>query len=192
MSIRKTLKSPANEVWLQPAALRSTRVHFLLIGVYMLSIVIFDSWNLIAHEAVIQRWTSVAILLILNTVFWYLARQKFTNPIAYRSIIFSLVIMDVVFAAYSTYTQRGMASKSVFLFVIPIITAAVSQSRSAILATASLCVAGYSLATVRYFYEHYGEGFRVELYGEIFLYSALFFIIALMLLVVVRPNPDSA
>lgn len=174
---------------LQMSAVRATRVHFVYIAAYMLSIVIFDSWNLITHEDVLQRWTAAALMVVINTVMWYLARQQFKSQSVYRYIIFTTILADIIFAAYNVFSQRGMASKSVALFAVPIITAATLKRRSVILAATSLSVAAYSTAAVRYFYLHYGEGFRVQLYGEIFFYSALFFVMALLLLVVVRPDP---
>ena len=164
--------------WLQSAALRTTRLHFLYVGAYMASIIVFDSWNLLTHEAVSDFWTIAISLLVLNTVFWYLARMTFANPMVYQLLILLLVVADIIFASLTIYWERGLASSS----------AAALRSRSTLIATATLCAAGYSAAAVKYFYQHYGESFRVELYGEIGLYSAVFFILVGLLLVVVRPS----
>src|SRR3989344_1515139 len=174
--------------WLQSAALRTTRLHFLYVGAYMASIIVFDSWNLLTHEAVSDFWTIAISLLVLNTVFWYLARMTFANPMVYQLLILLLVVADIIFASLTIYWERGLASSSVILYTVPIITAAALRSRSTLIATATLCAAGYSAAAVKYFYQHYGESFRVELYGEIGLYSAVFFILVGLLLVVVRPS----
>jgi hypothetical protein len=170
--------------------LRIVRVHFLYVAVYMLSIIIFDSWNLISHEAVLQRWTLAGSLLIINTIIWYLCKVRLNNDNIYRILLAVLIIADILFAAINVYWQRGMASKSVMLFVVPIVSAALIRSRSLLLATASLSAAAYSMASVQYFYENYGQGFKVELYGEVFLYSATFFILAGLLMISFRPAKD--
>jgi hypothetical protein len=174
--------------WVQEAAVRVTRVHFLYIAAYMASIVVFDSWNLLVHDAVSTRWTAAGSLLILNTVLWYLARMKFSNDLVYKIIILTLIVADIIFASFNVFWQRGLASKAVALFAVPIITAAVLRSRTTILAAASLSVASYSIAAVRYYNQHYGESFRVELYGEVGFYCALFFILVGLLLIIIKPK----
>lgn len=170
--------------------LRITRIHFLYILAYMLSLVIFDSWNLITHQGMLERWTVVGALLVVNTIIWYLCRAKLKNDNIYLALLIVLIICDILFAAINVYWQRGMASKAVFLFTIPIISAGLMKSRSLVLATASVSAAAYSIASVRYFYENYGQGYRVELYGETVLYSALFFVIAVLMMVNFRKAPD--
>jgi hypothetical protein len=170
--------------------LRLTRVHFFYVAAYMLSIIMFDSWNLISHEAVLQRWTLVGVLLIINTVIWYLCKVRLKNDNIYRLLLVALILTDIVFAAVNVYWQRGMASKSVMLFVVPIISAALIRSRSLVLATASLSTAAYSIVCVNYFNLNYGQGFKIELYGEIFFYSALFFVLGALLMVGFRPARD--
>jgi len=169
---------------------RITRVHFLYIAAYMLSIIVFDSWNLITHEAVLQRWTAAGALLIVNTVVWYLCRAKLQNENIYKVLLAVLLICDILFAAVNVYWQRGMASKSVMLFVVPVISAGLTKSRSLLLATTTISAAAYSIAAVRYFYENYGQGFRVELYGEVFFYSALLFVIAGFMMIHFRRAPE--
>lgn len=170
--------------------LRITRVHYLYILAYMFSIIIFDSWNLIEHEAVLQRWTAAGALLIVNTIIWYLCRAKLQNENVYKILLIVLLVSDILFAAVNVYWQRGMASKSVMLFVVPIISAALIKSRSLLLATTTIAAAAYSIASVRYFYENYGQGFRIELYGEVFFYTALLFVIAGFMMIGFRKAPE--
>jgi hypothetical protein len=183
MAKSKTLNS-----WLQSTAVRVTRIHFLFIAAYMASIVAFDSWNLFTHADIGNRWTAAAILLIINTVCWYIARIKFSTETIYLILIIALVLADIVFAATNIYWERGLASKSVILFAVPIITSAATRSRSTILAAASLSSAAYSTSAIRYFNLHYGESFRIELYGYVGLFCAVFFILAALLLVIVQPR----
>lgn len=170
--------------------LRITRVHFLYIMAYMFALILFDAWNLLAHEAVLQRWTAAGALLVINTIIWYLCRADIKNVAAYRTLLAILLVCDVLFAAMNVYWTRGMASKAVILFVVPIISAALSRSRSLLVATSAVSAAAYSIAVVRYFYENYGQGLRVELYGEIVFHSLLFFVLAGLLMVFFRRAPD--
>jgi hypothetical protein len=172
------------------ALLRMCRVHFVYVFLYMLSIIIFDSWNLLSHEAVLQRWTLAGALLVITTIIWYLCKLQLKNQDVYKVLLIVLLVADIIFAAVNVYWQRGMASKAVMLFALPIICAALVRSRSLLIATASLSVAAYSTAAVRYFYDNYGQGLRVELYGEIFFYSGLFFVLAGLLMIAFRAAPD--
>jgi hypothetical protein len=184
-------KQASRAGWLQTNALRVTRVHFLYIVSYMLALVIFDSWNLYTHDAVVQRWTLAAILFVLNTVFWYMSRLKFSTDSLYVALVLLLIVADIVFAATNIYWERGMASRSVVLFAVPIITAGTLRSRSILLATTALSMVAYSTAAVRYFYQHYGEGYRVELWGDLFLYSAAFFVLGWLLMILIRPTNET-
>ncbi|MFZ1324037.1 MAG: hypothetical protein WAQ57_02660 [Candidatus Saccharimonadales bacterium] len=170
--------------------LRICRVHFLYIAVYALAIIIFDSWYLLSHEAVLQRWTLAGALLVVNTVIWYLCKLRFKNQNIYKILLVVLLAAGIIFAGVNVYWQRGMASKAVLLFTIPILSAALVRSRSLLLATASVSTAAYSTAAVRYFFDNYGQGLRVELYGEVAFYSAMFFVLAGLLMIGFRPAPD--
>jgi hypothetical protein len=179
-------KKPDN-TWLRDSVIRATRFHFLFIAFYAISIIVFDSWNLITHESVAQRWTLAGGLFVVNTVLWYLSRMRFNGLLPYKIMLIVLIICDIVFAAMNIYWQRGMASKSVALFAVPIITSAILRSRTALLATAALSTAAYTVSAVRYFNLNYGEGYRVELWGELFFYSAVFFVLAWLLWVIINP-----
>lgn len=184
-------KSKTSRPWVQLAAIRITRIHFLFMLAYALQIVAFDSWNLIPHEAVSQRWTAIGSLIVLNTIIWFLAKIDFDRPIYYIGLIMTLVTADIILAGFNVYWERGMASSSVILFVLPLLSAAVIRSRTLILATATLCSVAYSTAAVRYFNLNYGEGFRVQLWGQVGFYSALFFIFAFILMVAMNLSDDS-
>jgi hypothetical protein len=184
-------KTKNNTNWLQTISIRLSRVHFVYIAVYMASIIVFDSWNLFTHPAIGDRWTAAAILLILNTVCWYVSRIKFNSDTIYIFLVILLVIADIIFAATNVYWERGLASKAVALFAIPIITAAALRSRSTILAAASLSTAAYSLTVIRYYNLHYGESLRIELYGYVGLFCAVFFILAALLMIIIQPNNDA-
>lgn len=187
---KKTFPKKSELNWLRTNSVRVARVHFAYMAAYAVSIIIFDSWNLFTHEAVSSRWTAAGIVFVLATLAWYVGRMKFKTSSIYVYAVLMLVAADLAFAGLHIYWERGLASKSVILFAIPLITAATLRSRSTLLATAALSTAVYSTAAVRYFYAHYGESFRVELYGYLFLFCSLFFIIAWLLWLIIRPTQE--
>ncbi len=177
--------------WTRTTTVRAARVHYVFILAYILSTVAFDTWNLYTHEAVRQLWTAAGVLFVVNTVVWFVARSsKFKSETVYLSALQVLVLADIAFAAYNVHWQEGLASKSVALFALPIVTAAMLRSRSMLIATAALSAAAYSVTAVRYFFEHYGEGYRIELYGTVGFYCAFFFVLALLLMVVINPTRE--
>ncbi len=185
-------KNSSSANWLQVPVLRITRIHFLLAIAYALQTIVFDSWNLISHQAVSQRWTAIGIFVISDTVLWFLAKLNNDNIMYYRIIVLVLIIADILLAGINVYWERGMASTSVILFSLALITAASLRNRSTLVATATLAAVAYSTAAVRYFNTNYGEGFRVQLWGQVGFYSALFFIITLLLMAVVNIPKNSS
>lgn len=174
-------KQPASAVNLKPGIIRLIRIHFVFVLTYATNIIISDSWNLIPADALMQRWTAAAAMLVVTTIIWYMVRNSAGQVGLYRNSLYALILLDILVAAFTVYTQRGMASRGVMLFTIPLIFSTLLASRSALLATASLSTAAYVLAAVKYFTDHPGEGYKVELYGEVGFYSALFFIFAALL-----------
>jgi hypothetical protein len=180
----KNIKPAEN--WLQIALMRVSRLHFVYVAIYVAAIIMFDSWNLLPHEAVAQRWTAAGILLGVTTFIWYIGRLKLAGQV-YGWLILALALADITFASFNVYWQRGMASKAVMLYVVALVSAAATRSRSSVLAIAALSVGAYTTAAVRYFNLNYGEGFRVALYGEILFYSALMFVVVWLLFILIRP-----
>lgn len=174
--------------WFRSAAASLTKVHFFFAFAYALNIIISDSWNLVPPEALKQRWNVAAAMLIVTTIVWYLIRSTQKGSGYYRNFIYALILLDIAVAAFTVYTQRGMASRGVALFAIPIAVSAILASTTALFATAALCTASYMLAAIRYFIDNPSEGYKVELYGEISFYCLIFFILAGILAVLVRPK----
>jgi hypothetical protein len=166
---------------------RITSLHFLYVLALAIQLIVYDAGKLIAPEMTLKRWLSIGALLIINAVVWYIARNRSGKPSTLKWAIFMLVISDIMIASFNVYTQRGMASKGVLLYIIPIIIAATIARRSALIATSILCTAAYVSTTVAYFVLNFNEGYKLELYGEISFYSALFIIIAALLWVFIRP-----
>ncbi|MBX4190672.1 hypothetical protein KW794_01150 [Candidatus Saccharibacteria bacterium] len=183
-------KSTIAAGWLQTTAVRLTRVHFVYIGFYLLSIVIFDASNLYTYTAIAQLWTAGGIFLGVNAILWLLARLNVANYWFYVVLVIGLILADITLASYLVWWQHGLYSKSVMLFTIPILASAALRSRSLVFATAALSAAAYSTISVRYFFNNYGLGYRVELWGTVGFFSAMFIVLALLLMIIIRPTQE--
>ncbi len=172
---------------LQANVLRIARVHFLLVLALAVYIIIADSWTLIEPAQVLKRWTMAVIILVVTAIIWYAARRVRSLSIQ-KAFVCAFIAIDIVLATSLVYAERGMASLSVAMFAIPLVIAAVLASRTAIFTTAFICVGAYSLACIKYFVDFFNEGYKVQLYSTIAFYSAIFFILAALLWIVVRPK----
>lgn len=155
---------------LRPTAIRLARLHFWYVGLLAMQVMIYDVWKLIAPEAVMQRWVVTAFLLVVSSVVWYLAKVSKASSSVFSTIICLLVVADIIVATFSVYNQRGMASRAVALYAIPLIVAAALKNRAAVFATALISVAAYISAAVSYFVLNFNEGYKIELYGEVGFY----------------------
>ena len=180
------MKKNHQQSWLHSSVLRLARIHFLYVALLVIQIVVYDAWKLIAPKAVMQRWVITAVLLAVTTTVWYLAHSKQRSNTTYRFLVLALILADIAVASYSVYTQRGMASRAVALYAVPIITSTVLLSRTALFATAAICAASYTTAAISYFVNYFNEGYKIELYGEIGFYSAAMFLLAMLLWVTIR------
>lgn len=162
------------------------KAHFMLIAIYIAQLILFDSSKLIAPEIVKERWISIALLTVSCALIAYLVNINPKNIQLHRILIFVLATADIAFASHNVYISRGMASRAVFLFVIPMMVVALLMSLSALLLTATICAAVYITTTVSYFVNNFNEGYKVELYGEIGFYSAMFYVVAYLLWAIVK------
>lgn len=166
--------------------LRAARAHFAFVAAFAASIIVYDASNLMTPDAVLKRWKYCLVLLVISTIVWFLARFKGNNRILQKSLLGVLVVADIVIVSLLVYADRGMASVAVTLYALPIVTAALTFSRSAVLAAASLSTAAYAFASIKYFVDFFNEGYRVQLYSTIGFYSATFFVVSLLLIAVLR------
>ncbi len=169
------------------SVLRVSKAHFFYVLAVSVFVLQYDAWKLITPEAALQRWTVACVMLVVVTLCWFAARQQKTLDTYYQAILATIIVMDIYVAAFSVFSQRGMASRGVALFAIPIIVAA-TASRAAIFATAALSLAAYWFASVRYFNLYPSEGYRVELYSDLTFYGATFFVIAALLYIVISKS----
>ncbi len=166
---------------LHSASLRIAKFHFVYVGLFVAQTIIFHATKVITPELLLQRWVAVAALAIITVVVWLSARTRSASITSYRTLISIVIVADIAFAAFNVFTQRGYASKSVFLFIIPIIVAAALLNRTALYSAAVLSVIAYTTAVIVYFVANFNEGYMSEMYAEIGLYSGLFIGIAYLL-----------
>lgn len=165
-----------------------TRTLYFFIGIFALSIILFDAGNLLTKESVVDRWMIATILFVANTIAWFLASQV---PRFETLTTYSISVILLIFAGYMTYWERGMASSSTLLYVLPMLVVATLKNRHAIIATAALSGATYSLAAVKYFNDFFNEGYRVQLWGNIVLYAGSLLAFSWLLLILADLRRDS-
>ncbi len=166
---------------LRTSTLRVSRFHFAYVFIYAVQTAIYHASRLITPDVLLRRWIAVSSLLIVSTAVWFVAKHRKSTVTMYQWAIAAIIFADLAFASFNVYTQRGYASKSVLLFIVPIVVATVFISRSALFATALLAIALYTTSAVKYFVDYFNEGYLTELYGEIAFYSATFLLIAALL-----------
>lgn len=173
---------------LRPGTSRVARWHLMLVLAYSFQIIAFDSGHLITADIVLMRWIAACVLLAVSALTWFIARSRLAKPETDRFVVWMLILVDIGFAAFNIYIQRGMASRGVILYVIPMCLATVLRSQSALITTALLSIASYMTAVVAYFALHFNEGYKLEIYGESSFYVAVLLIIAAMLWSVIRAS----
>lgn len=183
----KTIKNNDN---LKITFNRVAIVHFVYAGLLVSQVIIYDAAKLITPEAVLRRWQAIALLLVTITAVWYLAKSKHIYTLGYTLLTGVLVLADILLASFYVYDQRGMASRAVLLYLVPIAAVAILRSKSALFATAALAVTAYTTAAITYFVVNFNEGYKIELYGELGFYSAIFFVVASLLWAAVRPGSE--
>ena len=168
---------------------RVTRTVYFLLGFYMLSLVVFDSGNLITRDALVDRATLAFGLFILNTVAWYSATEKKVNT--HNTFVYALTIGLLAMAGFTTYWERGMASTSTIFYCLPLLVIATLKHRHALLGTAALAVGTYAFAAIKYFNDFFNEGLRIQLWGSILLYSGVILTATWLIMIITGLRHDS-
>lgn len=167
--------------WLQNSLRRVAVVHFGLVILYLGQLIAYDASKLITPDVVLKRWIAASALAVAAAGVYYAARSRASTVGHFKSLTWVLIFTDIAFAVFNVYTQRGMASRAVLLFILPIVVSGILLSRAALFSTAVICVAAYTATAVAYFVNYFNEGYKIELYGEIFFYSGLFILTAALL-----------
>ncbi len=157
-----------------------SRLNFAFLAVYAAFIIIFDSSNVITRESTYHRWMFEGLLFFVFTVFWVVINKVHSSAVIFTALV-GCVVAELALAGFMTYWERGMASTSTLLYLLPIISMALWKSRTFTIAVSLLASAMYMVSSTKYFYDFFNEGYRVQLYGEIFFYSAVFIIFGTMI-----------
>jgi len=180
----KPVYNPALKVRLR----RMTGLHFLYIIALIAQLIAYDAGKIIEPIVVLRRWGVIALLIVVVAAIWYWVQKKNVTQSTLHKLAFILISVDIFVASFHVYIQRGMASKSVFLFIVPLLVAACLQRKSALISTSLFCVAAYILSSIAYFVLNFNEGYKLELYGELGFYSAVLLLTSLALWLVSRPQ----
>ncbi len=164
---------------------RIAKLHVIIAMFFGLQIILYDAGKLITPEVVLKRWIITGLLVIAGAICWYLARINDSARVI-RNLAWFLIAVDLIVASFTVYTQRGMASRAVFLFILPILVAGTLHRWGTIYLTAVLAVVTYVITAIAYFVINFNEGYKLELYGEVFFYSALLLASASMIWALVR------
>lgn len=170
---------------LKNSLINVVKVQYAFILIYIAQIIAYDAAKLITPESVLNRWYAAAGITVATTIVWYFAKNKPTI-VHHKVLTWALVLANIAFATFNVYSQRGMASKAVIFFVIPIVISAILLSRTALLSAAILSVAAYTTASVAYFVNYFNEGYKIELYGEILFYSSILILTSILMWVIIR------
>lgn len=180
----KKIKQPSG-----PMLTQLTRTLFYFLGIFALTLVIFDSGNLLTKDAVVDRWTALFVVFIINVIAWFIGSQGTWYSKKILTLLLGLSLL--AFSGATTYWERGMASTSTILYALPLLVVATLKNRHALLATTLLSIGTYALATVTYFNNFFNEGYRIQLWGSIFLYSGCVLVITWLIMVLTGLRRDS-
>lgn len=180
MMLMKNLHSSVRSTFVKIA-----KLHVVVGVVFAAQLIAYDAGKLITPEAVLKRWVIIGILILASACCWYLARLNNTAKVI-RNLAWLLIATDLAVASFSVYTQRGMASRAVLLFILPLFVAASLQRKGLIFLTALIATLCYITSGIAYFVLNFNEGYKLELYGELGFYSALILISAAMIWSLVR------
>lgn len=148
------------------------KIHVLIGIFFVIQIIVYDSGMLITPEIVLRRWVAATIFIVGAAAVWYLARIN-KSPEVVKNLMWFLIVLDLVLASFYVYGTRGMASRGVFLFILPILVSAILARKGVIYLTSVLAVCAYTVTAISYFVINFNEGYKLELYGEIGLWSAM-------------------
>lgn len=179
-------ESPAHRTWLRSAMVRLSRTHFILLIAYAISVAVYDSAHLMTPEIIMKRAILVSVILAAVCIVWYASHKEQAETKYYKRWLYVLILLDIILAGVSVYTDRGVASRDVVLFMLPIISSSALVNRTAIYGTAVASAATYFAVAMRYYYDHPNEMLHVELYGMLAFHALLFFIASALLWVVIR------
>lgn len=153
------------------------KLNTLLALVYGVFTALYDAWQLITPDALIIRWVIFLTFLVVLVALWYVAKyNKSQKKLPF--IIGALILANLIFISLSIFFERGMASRAVMMYSLPILSAAFFNNKRTVYFVALLSVFSYTLSAKWYSVVHPSEGYKIEIYGTILFYSIFMFLIA--------------
>ena len=174
--------------WLESVSRPAAKLHIVLALIYAVYIVLSDAWNLITPFAAKQRWLALFVVTSVYILAWFYSSKPNRDHGHHRRVIWALITADLALATFSIYTQRGMSSRAVILFTLPIVVSSLLLKKFSILVTTLCTIALYILSAWWYFHTHFNEGYKAELAIEVGFYCVFFLILAEVLWLLIRPK----
>lgn len=171
---------------IQITVIRSLRLGIAFTIIFGLSNLIYKAWRLLTPDILQQRFYIAGTLLLIHIVMLAFATKHYSSVTTYKLIMWLQTLSFLTLAGYCIYSERGMASNAVVLFIVPIIISSLQRSGKALLATTTLAATIYSASAIIYFRQFPSEGYKVELYGGLLFYCAVFYVIAALLWVLIK------
>lgn len=157
--------------------LKFLKLNFAVILTYGIFTTLYEAWQLITPYALMVRWILFCLVIVLASLIWLYVRRQ-TSPRAVKRAVASLIAANIAFVSANIYFERGMASRAVMLYSLPIIAAGLFRSKSATFLSALFCALAYSLSAIWYSVVHPSEGYKIEIYGTIIFYCTFMFVMA--------------
>ncbi|MDQ3094334.1 MAG: hypothetical protein M3Q70_04140 [bacterium] len=181
-------ESKSAVIWYRSSLLGVLKVHVFFIAVYTLYVILSQAWNVITDEAGLWRWVALSGLAITLIIVWLLSRPPKKGASYYKTLLQVMILADIAFASFNVFSQRGMASRAVALYALPIIIAASLLRLKWLVVTTLLCALSYIFSAWWYFHTHFNEGYKAELIFEVGFYSLFFVILGALLWKLIRPK----
>ncbi|HSX46571.1 MAG TPA: HAMP domain-containing sensor histidine kinase [Patescibacteria group bacterium] len=140
--------------------------------------------SFLAHDNLIQTrmavLTTVSVGLVINLVIWSLTKLKNRHVRYYQVIAVVQLCLDVSLAAIVIYTSGGLTGRGTALFAIPVVGAGLLFGQGFAYFAAALSSIGYGLSLALYRHTHPGVYQLHRITLPVVFYSAVFFIIAII------------
>ncbi len=178
--------SQKHRTWLRAGLLRLCRVHFIVFLAYAALVAVFDSAHVLTPDVTVRRAGFVATTMLVTLTVWFMGHKEQSESSFYRRRIYALIAADILFISLSMYFDRGIASREVALYALPIVSAGALVNRSAVFGVAAASAVAYFATGMKYRFSYPNEMYNVELYGMMAFYILFMFALASLVWVVDR------
>lgn len=144
---------------------------------------IYHAWKIQTPSVLYYQWVAFGMLSLVLFATFVLSKRKGSDNYYYLLIAVQ-ILTYITYISYIVYTQRGMASSAIILYIIPILIAAVTRASWVVFGTAILSATAYCLSAIKYFKDFPSEGYKAELYGQMLFYFLILLLVARLIHVV--------